>query len=41
MTNNQLYLAEHLPSLTDVKVENGELEELVEMLEFFVFKLIS
>ena len=41
MSNNQMYLAEHIPSLTDVKLEDGELKELVKMLDFFVFKMIA
>ncbi len=41
MANNQMYLAEHLPSLTDIKGKEGEWEELVKMLEFFVFKMIA
>lgn len=41
MANNQTYFAEHLPSLTDLDVQKGKMQELVKMLEFFVFKLIQ
>lgn len=41
MANNQMYLAAHLPSLTDVKVDSAEMTELEAMLTFFVFKLIE
>jgi len=41
MTNNQIYFAEHLPKLTDVKIEGGDMSELDKMLNFFVFKLID
>ena len=41
MSSNQLYLAEHLPSLTDVKLVDGELDDLEQMLEYFVFKMIK
>jgi AcrR family transcriptional regulator len=41
MANNQTYFAEHLPRLTDLEIDKGKEQELVKMLEFFVFKLID
>ncbi len=41
MTNNQMYFAEHLPQLTDLKMKDGDMSELDKMLNFFVFKLID
>ena len=41
MANNQMYFAEHLPKLTDLKMQDGKMEELEQMLSFFVFKLIE
>ncbi len=41
MANNQMYFAEHLPKLTDLKMKGGDMSELDEMLNFFVFKLID
>ncbi len=40
MANNHIYFAQHLPRLTDVKVEGDNFDEVREMLEFFAFKLI-
>jgi len=41
MTNNQMYFAEYLPKLTDLKMKDGDMSELDKMLNFFVFKLID
>jgi len=41
MANNQMYFAQHLPKLTDLKMKDGDMSELDEMLNFFVFKLID
>jgi len=41
MANNQMYFAEHLPKLTDLKMKSGDMSELDKMLNFFVFKLID
>lgn len=41
MANNQMYFAEHLPKLTDLKMKGGDMSKLDEMLNFFVFKLID
>jgi len=41
MANNQMYFAQHLPKLTDLKLKNGNMEELEKMLEFYAFKLIA
>jgi len=41
MANNQTYFAEHLPSVTDIKIKRGKMQPLEDMLEFFVFKLIE
>ncbi len=42
MANNHIYFAEHLPSLTDVKINEGrDLSEIQDLLEFFAFKLLD
>ena len=41
MANNQLYFAQHLPRLTDIKVPKGDLSQLETMMEFFVMKLVK
>lgn len=41
MANNQMYFAQHLPMLTDLQNNGGDMEEVEHMLEFFVFKLIE
>ncbi|MEM9835586.1 MAG: TetR/AcrR family transcriptional regulator [Bacteroidota bacterium] len=41
MANNQMYFAQHLPRLTDLKNQQGDYQELQEMLEYFVFKLLK
>ncbi len=42
MSNNHIYFAQHLPSLTDVKFEDGQLEQDVEsLMVFFALKLIE
>jgi len=41
MANNQMYFAQNLPKLTDLNLEEGNMQELEQMLEFFVFKLVD
>ena len=42
MTNNHLYFAQHLPSLTDVEADGETLEQQVEeMMGFFLIKLLQ
>lgn len=41
MANNYTYFAEHLPSLTDIKLKKGKMQPLEEMLEYFVFRIIE
>lgn len=41
MANSQIYFAEHLPSLTDLKIKDQNYSDLVEMMEFFAFRLID
>lgn len=40
MANNHIYFAEHLPSLTDIKLENGDLTPVIKLLTDFAFGLI-
>ena len=40
MANNHYYYVEHLPSLTDIKLEKESMEELERMMEYFIFRLI-
>lgn len=41
MANNNIYFAEHLPSLTDVKIKEGNLEDIKRLLEHFAFSSLS
>lgn len=41
MANNHIYFAQHLPQLTDVKVENEDFSEVEKMLEYFAFRLLA
>jgi AcrR family transcriptional regulator len=40
MANNHIYFALHLPSMTDVKINDGNLQEVEKLLESFAFGLI-
>lgn len=40
MANNQIYFSEHLPRLTDLRLQGSDLAPVVELLEFFVFRII-
>lgn len=41
MANNQIYFSEHLPRLTDLKLKEDDLSPVIDLLEYFVFKLIK
>ena len=41
MANNQIYFAQHIPKMTDLKDTKGKEEDLIKMLEYFTFKLIK
>lgn len=41
MANNHIYFALHLPRLTDVKVKEGNYDEVEKMLEYFAFSLLK
>ena len=41
MANNHIYFAMHLPSLTDVKIKDGDLSEVEQLLEDFAFRLLG
>ena len=41
MANNHIYFAQHLPRLTDVKVNGENFNEVEKMLEYFAFKLLG
>lgn len=41
MSNNHMYFAEHLPRLTDVSISKNDVNEMEEMLNYFVNKLLS
>lgn len=41
MANNNIYFAQHLPSLTDVKINQGNLEDIKCLLEHFAFSSIA
>lgn len=40
MANNNIYFAEHLPDLTDIQVDKGNLQQVKELLEHFAFNAI-
>lgn len=41
MSNNQVYFAQHLPRLTDLKIKKNNFEEVEKMLTYFAFKLLE
>ncbi len=41
MANNHIYFALHLPSLTDITIEEGNLSSVEELLEFFAFQMLN
>jgi len=41
MSNNHIYFAKYLPRLTDVSIEKNEVDEVKNMLNYFVDKLLS
>lgn len=41
MAHNHLYYAQHLPSLTNIKLIDGDLQPLKDMLEYFAFRLLD
>ncbi|MGA1582151.1 MAG: TetR/AcrR family transcriptional regulator [Saprospiraceae bacterium] len=41
MANNQIYFSEHLPRLTDIRLKKNGLSPVIDLLEYFVFKLIK
>ncbi len=41
MANNHIYFARHLPSMTDVKVQEDDLAEVERLLEHFAFGLVD
>ena len=40
MTNNHIYFADHLPRLTDIKAKSSMKQDVEEMMQFFVAKLL-
>ena len=41
MSNNHIFFAQHLPSLTDISIVENENDEVEKMLNYFVEKLLS
>ncbi|PHN08087.1 TetR family transcriptional regulator [Flavilitoribacter nigricans DSM 23189 = NBRC 102662] len=41
MANDHVYFAQHLPQLTDIKINGENLSEVREMIDFMVFKLVK
>jgi len=41
MANNQIYFAQHIPALTDVKIKRKKMDEVEAMLSYFVFKMLD
>lgn len=40
MSNNQIYFAKHLPKLTDISIDKNDVNEVEDMLNYFVEKLL-
>jgi len=40
MANNEIYFAEHLPRLTDIKVKNENYDEVAQLLKFYKQRMI-
>lgn len=41
MANNQIYFAEHLPKLTDVKVKNENYDDVIQLLKFYKSRMLQ
>lgn len=41
MANNQIYFAQHMPGLTDVKIKKNKMDEVEELLLFYVCKMLN
>lgn len=41
MANNEIYFAEHLPRLTDIKVKNENYDEVAKLLKFYKSRMIN
>ncbi len=41
MANNEIYFAQHLPRLTDIKVKNGDYNEVVKLLKYYKSKMLD
>ncbi len=41
MANNEIYFAEHLPRLTDIKVKNENYDEVAELLKFYKKRILN
>ena len=41
MSNNHIYFAKHLPGLTDISIKKNQVDEVENMLRYFVDKLLS
>jgi AcrR family transcriptional regulator len=41
MANNQIFFAEHLPRLTDVKLEDEDYTPVCEMMKYFTFRMLK
>ncbi|MFK7933922.1 MAG: TetR/AcrR family transcriptional regulator [Saprospiraceae bacterium] len=41
MANEQIYFAQHLPRLTDVKADDDNFMDVEKMIEFFAFRLLN
>jgi hypothetical protein len=41
MSNNNIYYAQHLPSLTNISIKNEDLSELKNLLELFTCRILQ
>lgn len=41
MANDQIFFAEHLPRLTDVKIQKDNYDEIKKLLEYYVLKMLN
>lgn len=41
MANNEIYFAEHLPRLTDIKINNEDYSEVINLLKYYKSKMLN
>lgn len=41
MANNQVFFAQHLPGLTDIKIKKNKMDDVENLLNYYVFKMLD